>query len=172
MLDFTFLSSAAYLDNSVTDEVLNQWFGYGVVENLVEDVDVFRKTYQEEHGSSSVTYKLFNFPKRDDLKIVAVRGTNNAWDALTDAQLWSSAFLAQMVRTALPFGALWTPILPYLVKAVSVIEDKALKDISYYRETTAFVKMLKGKGFDVQITGHCKFSLVDRFVTHFELKAY
>lgn len=120
---------------------------------MSQSVADFKKSYQEENGVSSVSYKPFNFPDQD-LHIVAVRGTSNSWDALTDAQLWSSAALVQYIRAILPVGALWTPNLPYLVKAISVIEDSSLENVSYYRETTAFVKSLKEKGFHVQIVGH------------------
>ena len=58
----------------------------------------------------------------------------------------------------MPLGSFWTSVLPHLVKAVSVIEDKALEDVSYYKETTSFVEELKKRqDMKVQIVGHCKF---------------
>ncbi len=156
LADFTFLGNIAYLDDNHASDALSNWFDVSA-ENLSADVEEFKTSYQEKNGASSVLYKLFTFPD-SDLNIVSVRGTSNAWDALTDAQLWSSAALAQYVREALPLGGLWTPILPYLVKAVSIIEDKALEDVSYYKETSAFVKSLKEKGKNVEIVGHCKFT--------------
>jgi len=124
-----------------------------IIENLASNVTEFKRSYQSENGSSSVLYKLFDFPDQE-LKVVAVRGTSNSWDALTDAQLWSSAALSQYLRAILPLGEWWTPILPHIVKAISVIEDKSLENVAYYRETTAFVESLKKEGHNVQIVGH------------------
>ncbi len=63
-----------------------------------------------------------------------------------------------MNRSILPLGNLFTPVLPHLVRAVSVIEDKALKDVSYYRETTKFVEELlsENDGKKIEVVGHCK----------------
>jgi lipase ATG15 len=75
-------------------------------------------------------------------------------DALADAQLWSSAALAQYVRALLPVGEIWTPILMNLVKGVSLIETKSLKRVSYYYQTRAFVNEVLSKGYAPSITGH------------------
>jgi hypothetical protein len=157
LADFAFLSAIAYLDDNAATQANDEWFGDDVVDTLSDNVYEFKTNYQNKHGTSAVSYKLFDFANQD-LKIVSVRGTSNNWDTLSDIQLWSSAALSQGIRAILPLGGFWTPILPYLVKAVSIIEDKALKDVSYYKETSAFVKSLIEKGFDVQITGHCKCS--------------
>jgi hypothetical protein len=159
LADFAFLSNVAYLDDNAANIAIDEWFSSDSVENLSQDVTDFSTKYQAEFGQSPVKYKLFDFPDTK-LKIVAIRGTSNPWDALTDAQLWSSAALSQYIRSILPLGELWTPILPFLVKAISVIEDKALRDVSYYRETTAFVESLKKQDVDVQITGHCKYKFL------------
>ena len=78
----------------------------------------------------------------------------SAWDALADAQLWSSAALAQYVRALLPVGEIWTPILMNLVKGVSIIETKSLKRVSYYYQTRAFVEEVVSLGYSPSITGH------------------
>ena len=96
LADFTFLSTVAYLENSFASEAVSEWFDTEV-NNMVDVVSDFQLEYQKEHGASSVKYKVFEFPEVD-LKIVSVRGTANSWDTLTDAQLWSSAALAQYVR--------------------------------------------------------------------------
>ncbi len=121
-------------------------------------MDAFKADYEAENGESSVTYKFVGFPTQN-LGVVAIRGTSNSWDALTDAQLWSSAALSQYIRAVLPLGSWLTPILKYLVKVVSLIESSRLEEISYYRETTAFVQYLKESGIyeNTVITGHCKF---------------
>ena len=150
------MSAIAYLENDRGNRALDSWFGDTAVENLSQNVTDFQKIYRRDNGASSVSYRLFSFPDQD-LQIISIRGTNNGWDLLSDVQLWSSAFLAQMIRAFLPLGGLWTPVLPHLVKAICVLEEKSLEDVSYYRETTAFVKSLKEKGFDVQIVGHCEY---------------
>lgn len=154
MVDFAFLSTIAYMDDESSLAAAREWFEADV-NNLVTTVSDFKTDYQEKTGSSSVMYKLFEFPA-NDLKIVAVRGTANSWDTLTDAQLWDGAMFSQVVRSMLPFGkSLWDPLLPYLVKGISLIEDSTLKEVAYYRETTAFVNHLKTKfGYDVEIVGH------------------
>ncbi len=156
MLDFAFMSTIAYLEDSAASSAARTWFDTTV--NVLDPiVHEFKSAYQAEHGVSSVSYKLFEFPDQN-LKVVAVRGTANAWDALTDAQIWDGAMFSQYVRAALPFGSIWNELLPYLVLAISFVEDSTLKDIAYYRETTAFVNHLKNDlGFNVEIVGHCKF---------------
>ena len=96
LADFTFLSTMAYLDDESASSALSSWFETSVT-NRNDTVDQFKTTYQEGSGKSAVTYKLFEFSEHS-LRIVAIRGTSNAWDALADAQLWSSAALAQYVR--------------------------------------------------------------------------
>lgn len=154
--DFTFLSTVAYLEDAYALDAVTEWFDTDV-NNLEDIVSNFKRNYQHENGISSVKYKLFEFPSQD-LKIVSIRGTSNSWDTLTDAQLWSSAALAQYIRAFLPIGNVWTPILPHLIKAIAVIEDESLRDVSYYRETTAFVEFLKVQGDNVQVVGHCEYS--------------
>lgn len=153
MVDFAFLSTIAYLDDKSALDAATSWFNVEVdiVKPVVHD---FSKSYQAEHGASSVAYKLFHFPGQD-LNVVSVRGTANSWDALSDAQIWDGAMYSQMVRAALPFGSIWDSLLPYLVKAISFIEDNTLKEVTYYKETTAFVKKLKEDKYpNVQIIGH------------------
>ncbi len=68
----------------------------------------------------------------------------------------------QFIRFIAPVGELWNSVLPHLVKAISVIEDKALEDVAYYKETTSFVEELKkNEDVKVQVVGHCKFCYID-----------
>ncbi len=96
LADFTFLSTIAYLEDEAAQDALSDWFESTSLNNATR-VDTFREEYLKENPESAVSYKLFEFPD-NDLKVVAIRGTSNAWDALSDAQLWSSAALAQYVR--------------------------------------------------------------------------
>ena len=143
LIDFTFLAKLAYHDRNVTQTTLDEWFGSGVVidENIVD----FRKTFHEQFRETAVTYKHFNFTQDGITRnIVAIRGTSNGWDALADAQLWASASLSQMLRFMLPIGEIWTPIFPYLIYLVSVIQADSLDEVAYYKETVAFGKFTFG----------------------------
>ena len=62
--------------------------------------------------------------------------------------------LFQGLREVLPLGKLFTPILHHVVKIVNRLESENIKDVSFYRETTAFVKYLQQSGYSVQVTGH------------------
>ena len=81
-------------------------------------------------------------------------------DYLVDFQLWISAMLTQLVRFTLPMGEFFTPVLKYLVFAISRIESDSLEKVKFYKQTTAFVKNITERGdlYDhIIITGHCKF---------------
>ena len=58
-------------------------------------------------------------------------------------------------------GGIFTPILEYLLKGVSLITTKSLEDVAYYQETTAFVNFVKSYEYEagmnytnIIITGH------------------
>ncbi len=172
LADFSFLSIVAYEDRDTTKASLDTWFGSDMGDtssaNAIDHQDIveqFQAVYDErKHGRSAVTYKLIGFPDQN-VGVVSIRGTSNGWDAFTNAQLWSSAALTQGIRSILPLGDLLTPLLKYLVKAVSLIESRRLQNISYYRETTAFVTFLKKLGIyeNIVITGHCKYPYMNIF---------
>lgn len=75
---------------------------------------------------------------------------------LSDAQLWSAAALAQYVRSILPLGEIWNPIIDNLVYMISVLQDANLKKVAFYVETTAFVNWLHSKDLfpSLRVTGH------------------
>lgn len=166
LADFVFLSATAYSTPKTMQEDLNTWFGEGkaIVEtNITDD---FKKTelYKEEnHDKKTADYKLVHFADSKDW-VLSIRGTSNGVDALTDAQLWSSAALSQYVRAILPMGQIFNPILAHIVHAVSVIQAVPLKDVAYYRETTDFVEYIRTLKDDLgetlvlnlQLTGHCE----------------
>lgn len=170
LADYTYLSAIAYTDSFTdnpgvddTQAWLDAWFGPGFA---VDEKD-FVANYRTDNGvTSAVQFKLFSFPGAPEaldspagFAIVAIRGTNNGWDALSDAQLWSAAALAQYVRAVLPLGEIWTPIFENLINAISWIESDRLEEVSYYKETAAFVEYLKNEPAaeefkDVRVTGH------------------
>lgn len=59
---------------------------------------------------------------------------------MVDAQLWSSAFLAQSVRSFIPFGWIWASTFDDLVTVVvNFVGTESLKRVAYYKLTTDFV---------------------------------
>ena len=151
LADLAFLSEIAYRDDDEATRAIEEWFGEDV-ENYFNRVQSFK-----EISNSSVSYKLFNFPSKNNLKVVSIQGTTNSWDTLANAQLWSLSALVKFARDLLPLASvLFNPVLHNLVNVVSFIEEGSLEDVSYYKETTKFVKELKDEGNRVQIVGHCK----------------
>lgn len=77
---------------------------------------------------------------------------------LTDAQLWSGAIFMQGLRELLPIGLIWTPVMDELIKFITMMESESIDRISFYKDTTRFVKFLKEqvpatyKG--IGVTGH------------------
>lgn len=155
LVDLVFLADIAAYETNVSNEMIDQWFESDV-SNLSDQVDKFKKAYAEEHAGSAATYALIDFP-RTDMKIISVLGTKNAWDILHDAQIWMPVILFQVVLSVIPFGRFFSPFLPYMIEAVSRIEGRALKDISYYKEISSFVESLKEEGLNMMIVGHCKY---------------
>ena len=159
MRDFAFLSVMAYETNlTKLQQQLDDWFGSSVAINMPDVVSDFR--IQTRRELSPVTYKLYSFPNisldGDPIAVVSVRGSQNSWDWLTNAQLWSAAYGMQILRSFLPFGFVWNPIYDELVKAISIIESESIKRVSYYKETSDFVRWLQSSETyaDVKITGH------------------
>lgn len=158
MADYAYLASLAYRDTTITQNELDQWFGTGVAIDLPQVVTTFRERHSE--SDSAVSYKLISFPNATDegenYAIVSIRGTTNAWDMLSDAQLWSAAACMQMLRAILPIGEIWTPILSQLVNAISFFESANIERVSFYKQTTAFVKEIQESQLfaNVQVTGH------------------
>jgi lipase ATG15 len=77
-------------------------------------------------------------------------------DAMTDAQLWAPAALMQALRIALPFGHIWTPVMPALINAITTLESESINSISFYKDTVQIVKFLQASGdyVGVAVTGH------------------
>jgi lipase ATG15 len=73
-----------------------------------------------------------------------------------DAQLWSAAACFQLLRFILPIGGIFTNIFDEMVKAISWLESSSIESVSFYMETTAFVRTLQQSGVyrSLQVTGH------------------
>jgi lipase ATG15 len=153
MADYTFLAGLAYSGDQVASEAIAQWFSEGAI---LQDTVVAE--YRNRTGvSSAVSFKLFTFPSSADFAIVSIRGTQNNWDMLTDAQLWSSAALMQFLRELLPFGEIWTPIMDSLINIITSIESESIERVSFYKDTTRFVQFLQNQSdvySGVAVTGH------------------
>ena len=61
-----------------------------------------------------------------------------------------------MLRSILPFGAIFTNIFDEMVKAISWMESDSIRRVSFYIQTTAFVRSLQQSGAysALQVTGH------------------
>jgi lipase ATG15 len=153
-VDFAFLAGLAYRSPNNTQEDLDGWFGPGIAVDNVDTVEMYRSDY---NITSAVSFKLVTFPNNGNFAYVLIRGTTNTWDMLTDAQLWSAAALLQVHRELLPIGAIWTPILDQLIRAITKIESASIESVSFYKDTTAFVNFIKGQTdtyLGLSITGH------------------
>lgn len=149
--DYAFLSALAYETTNVTGYILPQWFGEG--EAVDESALVTQFRTENGNTDSLVYFKLFTFPSVPDLAILAIRGSQTAWDWGVNMQLWSAAGLAQVVKWMLPFGWIWTPILDELVYFLHFIEAEQLSDISYYKTTTAAVNNFRETYDLIRVTG-------------------
>ena len=106
-----FLSSLSYRDTSIVNSQLEGWFGPAGT-NVTDEVRYVTE-WKRDAEFKSATFRLFRFPTATGVTgIVSVRGTAGALDLLVDNQLWQAAMLAQLVRLALPFGEIFTPVLP------------------------------------------------------------
>jgi len=153
------MSCVQYLTGECLFLILKkQWFGPGVAVNMPMVVEAFRN--QTNREASPVTYNLASFPNisstGDPLGVVSIRGSQNSWDWLTNAQLWSAALGMQFLQSLLPFGFVWRPIMDELVKAISIVESESIRRVSYYVETTDFVEWLQRSGTyaGIKVTGH------------------
>jgi hypothetical protein len=158
-LDFAFVAAMAYETNATRlQDLYDSWFGEGNAINRPDVVEEFRDTTNRK--DSPVTYNLAIFPNvtstGEPLGVVSIRGSQNSWDWLTNAQLWSAALGMQFLQSFLPFGFVWRGIMDELVLAISIVESESLRRVSYYVETTDFVQWLQRSGnySDVKVTGH------------------
>ena len=138
----------------------DEYFGKGVVIDRQDIVDDYRVNVTE----SRVSFKLLTVETKTgegSFAYLVIRGTVTPWDAMTDAQLWAPASLLQFLRIILPFGDMWTPVLPYLISSITWIESEALEQISFYKDTVIFAEWLREKGWfkGIAITGHSLVSI-------------
>lgn len=140
LTDYAFMSALSYETPNITQYHLNDWFGANGVVDEAEFVEQYRK--DTNTVENPVYYKLLSIPAVPGYGVIAIRGSQTRWDFLVDAQLWSAAALAQLVRALIPLGWIWTPILDDLVTAINWLEGENLKNVAYYQRTTAFVNDL------------------------------
>eukprot|EP00541_Cyclophora_tenuis_P016342 CAMPEP_0116563538 /NCGR_PEP_ID=MMETSP0397-20121206/12791_1 /TAXON_ID=216820 /ORGANISM="Cyclophora tenuis, Strain ECT3854" /LENGTH=616 /DNA_ID=CAMNT_0004089997 /DNA_START=29 /DNA_END=1879 /DNA_ORIENTATION=+ len=152
--DYAFLAALAYRDPNITQGELDQWFGLNVSQDQDQYVTNFRR--RTDNFTSAVVYKFITFPNSGNLGIVSIRGTINAWDALTDAQLWSAAAVFQALRFLLPMGEVWDPILHRMDNVISWLESATINRVAFYVQTTEFTNDVANSGnfSNIQVTGH------------------
>lgn len=155
MADYAYLAGHAYRGTEASQEELDLYFQGLNVTDRIDLVDTIRA----QTVDSTVSFKVITAPglKNDgDFVYLVIRGTVTPWDAMTDAQLWAPAALMQFLRIILPFGHIWTPVMPYLISAITTMESEAIDQISFYKDTVEFVKWIEGNLPNVgkAITGH------------------
>jgi lipase ATG15 len=159
MLDFAWLSRAAYTADSETQSSLDIWFQNSPgVTDLQDMVDEFRSR-EDPNNEIAVKFKAVSIPGPEEgqtTAIILIRGTKNQFDVLADVQLWSGAALLQVLRGVLPMGGIWSEIFPDLVSWINWVASTAIQKVAFYKLTTKFAEELKANdGFDyVQVTGH------------------
>ncbi|KAL7541282.1 hypothetical protein ACHAXR_010772 [Thalassiosira sp. AJA248-18] len=140
--DYSFLSAMAYETSEITDYTLMKWFGEGGVVDEEQFVTQYRE--DSDTAGSPVYFKLFSVPSVPGYAVMSIRGSETAFDWLSNMQLWSAAGLAQVVKWLTPFGWVWEPILPHLIYLVNLVESEAISSVSYYKVTTRFVNDVLG----------------------------
>eukprot|EP00512_Aurantiochytrium_limacinum_P000202 CAMPEP_0171487548 /NCGR_PEP_ID=MMETSP0958-20121227/1710_1 /TAXON_ID=87120 /ORGANISM="Aurantiochytrium limacinum, Strain ATCCMYA-1381" /LENGTH=954 /DNA_ID=CAMNT_0012020557 /DNA_START=41 /DNA_END=2905 /DNA_ORIENTATION=- len=159
-MDFIFLSDLAYSHAQTSQMQLDRWFGPDVVHYIPpEQYD----RYAAPRLSSAV-FKLLHIPSQPngsktgdrEVFLVAIRGTINTYDLLSDMQIWFPAMLFQWLRYVLPFGAVWNAVIPSLIRYMNVLETAPSSKLSYQADLTNFVRSLRNKNPDafIAITGH------------------
>jgi hypothetical protein len=114
LADMAFLSALSYRSSTIVESQLEGWFGPSGW-NVSDEFEYVNRWKLDNEGSENknAVFRLFRFPSENgSTGIVSVRGTAGSLDLLVDNQLWQAAMLAQVVRLALPFGEIFTPILP------------------------------------------------------------
>uniref|UniRef100_A0A7S4VR19 Fungal lipase-type domain-containing protein n=1 Tax=Ditylum brightwellii TaxID=49249 RepID=A0A7S4VR19_9STRA len=154
-IDYAFASQNAYKSLDTAQDQLDLWFG---VKNAAVYNETAVETFKKERGflGSRSVYGLVEFPSVPGFAVIVVRGTKNAFDFLTDIQIYGAAALLQLVRFLLPAGDAWTPILHRVASFMNILENSSLTNVTPYRETTEFIKYLKEQGRykQLHITGH------------------
>ncbi|GFH56298.1 hypothetical protein CTEN210_12774 [Chaetoceros tenuissimus] len=147
LVDFAFLSKMAYRSDDNAEKDMKEWFGNETKIEYFTNISTVIKEFEDSYKDpSNVVYKLFGFPNEIEpeksVAILSIKGTDNGWDILADAQLWAGAAISQFVRSLIPLGSLFTPLLEDLIWFVSLIESKNLRNLSFYQKITALVNHL------------------------------
>lgn len=147
LVDFAFLSKMAYRNDTNAEKDMKAWFGNETKIEYFRNTSTVIKEFEDSYTvPSNVVYKLFGFPNDEDPKknvaILSIKGTDNPWDILADAQIWAGAAISRLVRSLMPLGSLFTPLLEDLIWFVSLIESKHLRKQSFYQKITELVKHL------------------------------
>lgn len=161
MLDYGYLASAAYWNQSSLDGDLDLWFasdfgGNGTVKDEQDFVTDFLDR-EDPNREQAVFFRMISMPSPDSdgrLAIILIRGTVNQWDMLADAQLWSAAAMMQFLRFFIPAGEIWTPIFSELVKWTNSLVSTTINKIAFYKLTAKFAEEALKEFDHVQVTGH------------------
>lgn len=165
LVDFAFLSKMAYRSYDNAKKDTGKWFGSQAEIEYFTNTSTIIKEFEDSYTvPSNVVYMLFGFPNEEDpaknVAVLSIKGTDNGWDILADAQIWTGAAISRLVRSLIPLGSLFTPLLEDLIWFVSLIESKHLRKQSFYQKITELVKHLdndtifKQKYPNLILTGH------------------
>merc|ERR1712238_198841 len=155
LADYAMLSILAYRNETIVKDSLPIWFG-GSGDNvtlIMEPVNTFRKFYDYEQVPG-VFYFFKAVTQGGTTGIVSVRGTSSQTEMLVDCQLYLTAFLVQLLRIGLPFGPLFTPLFPHIIRVINSLESTSKKNL--YQVLTEFVNLQKKNPEfdDLMLTGH------------------
>ena len=164
LTDLAFLAAVPYRRKGVLQQELDSWFVDMGVKDQTATVEKFR---QDNDISAKVSFNLVTVPIKDEttgrvdgeFAFVLIRGSIDPWDYIEDFQTWGVTVLYQVLRVLLPFGEVWTPILPYMVRGIATIEGSAMDDLRLYQQTRKFVSFVKqqvseGVYKGVSVVGH------------------
>ena len=158
-------ASIPYHKSETLQPHLDRWFGRDEAVHHEGAQLKFRELHPE-FAESFGSYDLVTFPA-DSSAVVLVRGTKTYFDYISDARLWYSSALFQVLREALPFGNFFAPLIRLSTNALSLLETSSIKQTAYYLETSRFIEDLKESGeyANIVITGHS----LGKFIFYFNL---
>ena len=152
--DVAFLSSLAYVNGKKQTQMgLDKWYGENVASNQDDIVSVFKDAW----GGTSLQYKLIELDQQTGFAVVSIRGTDTIAALLAGIKVWTGTALSQAIRTLMPLGEIWTPLLDKIVAILSRFEAHSMEDFAAaYEEVSAFVQTLiySGEFSKVVLTGH------------------
>ncbi|KAA8497993.1 hypothetical protein FVE85_5578 [Porphyridium purpureum] len=145
MLDYAFLSAAAYIPVQSIQSVMQIWF---------PDRFVVARTPQGNGTREAYFYDFYD--PLLDISVIAIRGTTEWYDWIQDADIWLEAGILQLYTIAFPFGLAYEPAFPNAVKLMGGFLDILVEreDRFYGVPVQQYVKSIESNRSDIVYTGH------------------